>query len=178
MKLTEKCWSVNLDKIDEGYCYSEQSVYAETRNKAKSLLMQKYEVLDMILNGTNEEVTYLTLPVYRDKDGDKYDFNGKSLTMNQIQEVIQKNERIDSLNTIMNNNNITHCYIRKRGSYYCPNCSGYTQFQSMAGVYEKEDAIRQAKSCDQLDAIPIDNATHNKMISERIEDLKTRIINN
>ena len=37
MKRTEKCWSVDLSKIKEGYCYSEQSIYAENRNKAKSL---------------------------------------------------------------------------------------------------------------------------------------------
>ena len=132
----------------------------------------------MILNGTNEEVTYLTLPVYRDKDGDKYDFNGKSLTMNEIENLIRKQERIDSFNTIIKNNNITHCYIRKRGSYCRPNCCGYTEFQSVAGIYEKEYAIKLAKSCNELDAIPIDNKTHNKMIIERIEDLKTRIINN
>ena len=71
MKRTEKCWSVDLSKIKEGYCYSEQSIYAENRNKAKSLFMKESEVSCMTIDKTGETVTYLTLPIYRDKDWDK-----------------------------------------------------------------------------------------------------------
>lgn len=81
------------------------------------------------------------------------------------------------INKIANNKKIKFCYIKKRGSYYRPNCSGYTDFTYKAGVYAKEDAVSQATSCRELDLIPIDITKHNERIANEIKDLSSRFIN-
>ncbi len=80
-----------------------------------------------------------------------------------------------TLKQIAKNKKITHCYIRK-GPYYRPNHSGYTDFQSKAGVYTKEEAIKSAERCKELTIVPIDNVEHNKMIVKEVEDLMSRYI--
>ena len=79
------------------------------------------------------------------------------------------------LKKIENKKSITHCYISK-GSYYRPNHSGYTDYLSRAGVYEKADAIDSAKKCRELTLIPITTHEHNAMILLEVRDLLTRII--
>jgi len=70
---------------------------------------------------------------------------------------------------------ITHCYIRK-GSYYRPNACGYTDYQAKAGIYTKEDALKHAEHCSELTLIPIENAKHNAMLLEEVNELLSRII--
>lgn len=80
------------------------------------------------------------------------------------------------LNKILKNKKITHCYIRKNGSYYRPNCCGYTDFRHKAGVYEKEDAVNQSLSCSELIVIPINVSEHNEMLLQAIKDISENII--
>ena len=175
LKISQKCWSVDLDKIEEGFLFSEQSVYAETNSKARSLLMANGVCEYMQVIKTDEDATYLTLPVRRNKQGDKYFFEDEEFTYAQIVHIRKRREREAKLQSILDNEKITHCYINK-GGYYCPNYCGYTDILSQAGVYTKEDAIRHAKSCDRVDVIPIDVAKHNEIINNEIESLKTRLI--
>jgi hypothetical protein len=79
------------------------------------------------------------------------------------------------INKIANNKKITHCYIYKRG-YYRPDHCGYTDRQTRAGVYSKQEAIDEAQHCDEVTIIPIDIAEHNKNIVEEIKELSTRLI--
>lgn len=79
------------------------------------------------------------------------------------------------LNKIAKNKKVTHCYIKK-GSYYRPNSCGYTDFQSLAGVFTKEEAISEANHCNDVWIIPINNESHNKMIVQAIKELSTRLI--
>lgn len=80
------------------------------------------------------------------------------------------------LKKIANNNKITHCYIYKDGYYYRPNASGYVEFITEAGIYEKANALEQAYCCDDLILIPIDTMKHNKLIIEKVKDLTSRLI--
>jgi len=80
------------------------------------------------------------------------------------------------LNKIEKSKKITHCYILKNGSYYRPNSCGYTEVTSRAGIYTKEDAVKRARASQELFLIPIDNAEHNKMILEEIQELSSRVI--
>ena len=40
--LSEKAWEIDFSRIEEGYLYGEMIVYAETRNKAKTLLLKDF----------------------------------------------------------------------------------------------------------------------------------------
>jgi len=79
------------------------------------------------------------------------------------------------INKIAKNKQITHCYIRK-GAYYRPNSIGYTEFTHRAGVYTKEEAIRHAEGCSDVLIIPIHIPTHNKILTDEIKDILSRII--
>lgn len=84
-------------------------------------------------------------------------------------------QRNSKLNKIEKDKKITHCYIRK-GAYYRPNSSGYTDFLHMAGVFTKEEALKSARHCIDISLVPIDITEHNAMILEKIMDLSTRLI--
>lgn len=81
------------------------------------------------------------------------------------------------INRIAKNKKITHCYIKKRGSYYRPSSSGYTDYQTRAGVYTKEEALSHYDHCDELIIVPIDINQHNALIIEEVKEYLSRIIN-
>lgn len=172
--LTEKAWEINRDKINEGYLYSEMIVYAKNRNTAKSMLLSEYKY-EINLKYSDDEISYLNIPVRRCPEADKYLFEEENKKNWEIEEILQERKRINKLNIILSDDSISHCYIKK-GGYYRPNSSGYTDFRNRAGVYTKQEAISSAKSCGELTIIPINIHEHNKMIHDEIDDLKTRII--
>lgn len=170
-----KAYKINLNRIDEGYSYSEVICHASTFNEAKSRLLQKVRYDGMKLR-LGDDLTYLNIPVVRAKEYDLVDFEGKYISQFEVHEILDKRKRMDYFNSILTDQSVTHCYIRKHGSYYRPNACGYTQIKAFAGVYEKSDAISHGKSCSDLQIIPINSAEHNKMIESEIEDFKTRLI--
>lgn len=174
-ELKQKAYGIDFSRIEEGFLCSEEYVHAESRNKAKSLLLDKigYQCLATTYG---EEITYLNIPVVRAPEYDLYLFEGAEKTKQNIEEILEQRKRTASLDKILLNPEIKYCYIKKRGSYYCPHSCGYTQFKHKAGVYTKEEAIYEAKSCYELDIIPIDIAEHNKMIRNEINDLSTRLL--
>lgn len=97
-------------------------------------------------------------------------------TLFQIELILIERERIKELDNILNNDSIKYCYIKKRGEYYRPNSCGYTTYKFFAGVYTKEEAVSDAKSCNDLTIIPINVEEHNKYINTIISDLNTRLI--
>ncbi len=177
--LVSKAWKINFDKIEEGYLYNERACYAESRNKAKSILLSqlKKDYESLILKYTDDEVSYLTIPIIRYKEADQYLFEGKELTMWRIEEILQERVRISKLDQILNDESILFCYIRK-GDYYRPNNAGYTSYKIFAGVYPKNQAVESAKSVREISIIPINIQEHNEMILKEINDLKSRIIPN
>lgn len=175
--LVEKAYKINFGKIEEGYLYDEDSfvVYAETLNKAKYKLLEKAYCENICLRGSDDEVTYITIPVIRAKEHDTFLFEGEPLTKIGIIKKLRDRDRESELNKILDDDSISHCYIKK-GSYYRPNSCGYTDFIHRAGVFTKQKAVSSAMSCRDLYIIPIDIEKHNKMIQDEIDDLKTRLI--
>lgn len=175
--LVEKAYQINFGRIEEGYLYDDSSfvVYAETLNKARYKLLEKAYCENVCLRGSDDEVTYITIPVVRAKEYDTFLFEGEGLTKSRIKEKLNERKRLTELDKILTDDSISHCYIRK-GNYYRPHSCGYTDFIHRAGIFTKQEAINSAKSCRDLTIIPIDIDKHNKMIQDEIDDLKTRLI--
>jgi len=176
-KLAKKAYTIDLGKIDEGYCYSKEIVYAENLNKAKSALLKVINNDNYSLRFSDEEISYLNIPVVRDEESDLYNFEDKELSLYSIDELLTERSRKESLDQIFNDENISHCYILK-GMYYRPNWAGYTDFKSRAGVYDKKEAVSHARSVREISIIPIEVETHNEMIEKEISELKSRLIAN
>lgn len=176
-KLSKKAFEIDFSKIEEGYLYDSSSfiTYAENRNKAKSELLRMAYCENICLTGEDEELTYLTIPVIRCKEADKYFFEDKEMTLLSIDRELRERKRISDLDEILNNKHIKYCYIVKNG-YYRPNNCGYTDFKHRAGVYSKEEAVSSAKSCSDIRIMRIDINEHNQMINDEINELKTRLL--
>lgn len=173
-QLTQKAYQINRGLINEGYCYSEMACYAENRNKAKYSLFKSYgHEINLLLS--DNEVSYLNIPVVRYKEADLFLFEGGNKNIRQINEILNERERLLELEKILIDDSFSHCYIKK-GGYYRPHSSGYTDFRHRAGIFTKEEAVKSAKSCRDLTIIPINKDEHNKMINDEIDDLKTRLI--
>lgn len=175
MKPKFKAYGIDWDKISEGayYCGNIGVVYADTVGKAKSLLLP--EIQDYKLLYSEEDITFINIPIKREKLADKFDFEGEVLTRWEFEEIKHEKERQLKLDEILNNNNITHCYIYKRG-YYKENWCGYTDFEHRAGVYDKKEAINHARNVSEITIYPIDNVKHNEMINNEIIKLQAKII--
>lgn len=172
-----KAYELNLDRIIEGYRCSPVVVYADTRGKAKSIMWEDIKYDNYGLNGYGDkELSFLNLPIKRAKEYDKVKFEGKYLTKVEIEDIERKRNRIENLDNLLKDDNISHCYIVKRGSYYMPNSCGYTSIKTRAGIYKKEDAVGSAKSCEDISLEVIDNLKHNNMILKEIEQLKNKLI--
>lgn len=176
MKIVEKAYKIDLNRIEEGYIYSDFICHAENRNQAKKLLLDKVKYESMKHKWTDDEITYLNIPIIRCKEADKVVFENEIVKRYKIDRIIHERDRVNQLNNILNDPNIKYCYIRKHGSYYGPNNSGYTSYSHEAGVYSKEDAVDSAKSCDDLTIIPIVIEEHNKMLRDSINRLSSKII--
>ncbi len=177
-KLAKKAYIVHTSSVDEGFLADQDGwvSYAESKGKAKSELFNEIVYcggFEKLRNG--DEITFLNLPVVRCKERDKYEFNGKELTTYEIAAVIREQQRISELDVMLLNPSVNYCYIKK-GGYYRPGGAGYTDMKHRAGVFTKEEGVRDAKSCRDLDIIPINIEEHNKMIQAEIDDLKTRLL--
>lgn len=171
-----KGYQINLGKIEDGFLYSPVTCVAESLNKAKSILIKKVRYDGMKRRFSDNDINYTTIPVIRYPEGDIKEFEGKYITQREIDEELAKRKREEYFKSILNDDNTTHCYIRKHGSFYRPNVCGYTSFRSFAGIYEKNDAVQHGRSCSELQIIPINNEEHNKCLQDDIDDMKSRII--
>lgn len=177
LQIVKKCYCVDLNKIQDSWGYSEITVYAENSQKAKSALLNEVKWMGMKRSYTDDEVDYLTLPVKRNAIGDIVIFEGQEIKRWEVNEKIKEREFNAQLDLILNDKTVTHCHIRKGGRYYCDRHCGYTERLTKAGVYSKEEAIREARSCHgEVLAIPIDIPSHNKSIEAEIKDLQSRLI--
>jgi len=177
-KVIERGYSLDLSRIDEGYELSPYSCHAPSKNKAKSIILKMInkDYLDLKHSYTREWITYLNIPVERDKSFDLVEFDGKHIDRSQAKYLQLKKERTAYLDDILANTDITHCYILKHNQYYGDNYCGYTDRQVLAGVYPKADAISEAKRCDELRVRPIEIDSHNALINHFIEKIKKHLI--
>ncbi len=174
--LKQKAYKVDFGKIDEGYLASDIVCHAETIGKAKVKLLREIGSDYWKLKYTDEEITFKNIPVVRASECDLFEFEGKDLSMARINEIAKERDRKADLDAMLDNPKIEFCYIKKRGMYYRPNSCGYTDFTIKAGVYDKKDAVSEAKFCDEIYLIPIDIEEHNDRIQDAINDLHTRLI--
>ena len=123
----------------------------------------------------SDDVTYTNIPVIRCKEVDLVEFEGHNITRNKIADLLKDRERSKMLDDLMEDETKQFFYIRK-GGYYRPHSSGYTDMRHRAGVYDKKRAIKSARMCKDLVLIPINIEEHNKMIQDEIDDLETRLI--
>lgn len=170
-------YKIDLNKIEEGFLFSDVVCHAESLNKAKYKLLEKVRYDGMKLKYYDEELSYLNIPVVRHPDADLVEFEGDFITQDEISQILHQRERLNRFESILADQNISHCYIRKHGNYYMPNGCGYTQLKVRAGIYTKEDAIGHGKSCGDLQIIPINIQEHNEMIESEIQELTSKIIN-
>jgi hypothetical protein len=170
-----KAYQIDLSKIEEGFLYDTIMCYADNANQAKQILLRENRYENLILSKSNEEVNYLTIPVIRRKSDDKIIFEGKAVTETEKNRILFKRERLAKLDAILNDESIKYCYIRK-GNWYRPNACGYTDFKHRAGVFTKEEAVSDAKSCQELDIVPINIVEHNEMINSEISCLSSRLL--
>lgn len=169
----EKAYVVNLGKIKEGYLYFNDVVYAENVNKAKLLFLKNY---DFIIDETNEDATYLTLPVIRNKYEDKYLIDGNYISFSTILELGEKHIHNKKLTEILNNPEVDFVYVKKGGYYYRDNGCGYSEYVRNAGVYKKEEGVRIGFNYTEFTIIPINIEEHNKMIQDEINYLNKKLI--
>ncbi len=175
-KIVTKAYKINLDKLDEGYLSDSIICHSKNLNKAKIKLLEKVKYDDWKLKYTNDILTYLNIPVKRCKESDLVIFEGEEVLRNSIQNKITNRQKLIKLDEISNNKNIKYCYIFKNGWYYKSNYRGYTSSKFEAGVYPKDDAIMEAKSVQEIILECINIEEHNKMINEKITELKNKLI--
>lgn len=177
LEIIEKAWQVDLSKIDKGYLWSNEIEYGETKGVAKHSFLPEFDGARLAYS--DEEITYLNIPVIRCKNADKVLFQGDIICRNDVQERIETQERDQRLDKLLLDNPDSFAYIMKRGSYYRPNSCGYTGTKSQAGIYTLKEAIDSVKGCSLypiMDAVLIDKIEHNKMLQDEINDLKSRLI--
>jgi len=172
----KKAYHIDLNKIDEGYLFCDESCFAENINKAKSILLKRADDAGMQLNSLiDSEITYLNIPVVRKKSSDVFLFESEEKTLAEIEMILIERNRQKDLNDILANPEIKYCYIKK-GIYYRPNYAGYTDYKKQAGVYPKKDAVSHARGVCEITIVPVDIIEHNAMINSEIANLKTRLL--
>ena len=176
-EIKQKAWCIDWSKIDEGYYYSGNidPVYANSRSKARSIFFKETNICDY--QPTNmEDIEYITIPLLRDKECDKFEYKGEILSISEIERKKLNDKRLTEFRDIENDESITHCYIYKNGYYYADNHCGYVSAQNRAGIYTKKDALSSGRSCRELHIEPVNTEDHNKMVNNEIEKLKNRLI--
>lgn len=179
MELHSKAWAINADKFKQSWYVPEDVIYTNDRNEARLKAMGLLKWTDLLLEDTDEEATYLNVPVRRVPRADKYEVDGQILTAANIEYENRKRTRNEEIDKIVAENPNGHAYVKKGGTYWMPNSNGYTDYRIKAGVYSVQEAARIVKSSslDRYETfVLIDKEEHNNYILGHIEDLKTRLI--
>lgn len=80
------------------------------------------------------------------------------------------------LNKLEKSKKETYFYIVNDGYFFRPASSGYTALPIYAGIYEKTDAIKKARSCRNLMLIEINPKNTIKKILDVIKDIASRLL--
>ena len=118
LPLAKKAYSIDNYIINDPQSASwfgdENIVYCENRNEAKKELLKIAEECEAT-DRYSKPFNYLNIPVKRNKDFDKRLYKEKSYSIDEFYKVIYKEEKLEELDEIKNNPNISHCYIYKNG---------------------------------------------------------------
>lgn len=155
--------------------YIPEYFYAENEKDARweaLKIVHDHDIKDYCDN----EITYISCKVKRAKEFDKILVDGVYKTQIEINRDKEKQLRLNFLQSILDDENITHCYIIKRGTYYRPNSCGYTEFKLFAGIYPKKEAVSDGISCQDLTIEPINVLEHNEYLNKHLTEIKSRLI--
>ena len=147
--IIRKAFYLDLDRIYDGFQYSDRIIYADSINKAKSILLADIRYDDMKINN-GDEITYFNIPVKRSYLNDEYDFEGRILKKYNIDHIMSERERLSILDKFLFDNIGKQFHILKGGWYYRKGSCGYTANKNEGGIYSVEDAISHAKHCSDL----------------------------
>lgn len=178
LRIQQKAYALNLDKIENGHYYSEVIVLADSRGQAKQKILSEIDLDDYKLELWGDKMTYLNMPVIRKKEYDEVLHNNEVFTRWVLEQKINQEIENQRIEGFLSDESITHCYIKKNGSFYGWNYCGYTSFSTQAGVYPKEEAVPYCKNLDELKCVPINNSEHNEKILNQIARLKKGLIPN
>lgn len=176
LPIVKKGYSLQWDLLENGHYYDDYKVSAETRNQAKSLLLGMFKYEDPKLLFSQKEVTYLNIPIRRDRNYDTVLFEEKEYSRHALSKMLIVREHDAKLAQILSDEKVSHCYIKKRGSYYRPGSCGYTEVISRAGIFPKQEAVREGKGDLLFHIVPIDIEKHNAMILEETKELESKLI--
>jgi hypothetical protein len=176
LKIIEKAYRLNLDKIDDGFLCTERWCTAPNANIARGKLYADVKYEDMLMRFTVEPVTYFNLPVERYFERDTVLYKGENVIRHQVDYLIKRDLHQENLTALAKNKNVTHCYIKKHGSYYRDNARGYTTDITEAGIYTKVEAIKHANHCLDLILIPINIEEHNAKLLKHIATYQAKLL--
>lgn len=176
LKIVEKGYQIMPRRLSDPYIVEDIFCWAENHNAARGKLFKMVKDYNLKLWISDEELNYLNIPVERCHNVDKVLFNNMVVVRSTVYALIERDKRNEKIQEILQNDEITHCYIRKGGYYYRDNARGYTELIYEAGVYPKAEAAKLARPSDEIYLIPIINSEHDKMIQDKIEEIAKRCI--
>lgn len=177
LKLIEKCWKIDTNRIEDGYlCDDDMFIcYADTLNKAKYKLLEIAKENDL-LNIFGDKFTYINIPVMRCNYYDKIEYNGEIISYNEFMREEERKNNNKMLDDILSNDDIELCHLKKNGYFYRNKSCGYTENFFDAGIYSKEEAVKHCKLCSDLELIPINvkeyNSNINNIITKKMEEIE------
>lgn len=156
-----------------------QIVCAENEKSARNEALQKLAEHDIEYDHYGEPFTYISIRLKRSPEYDKFMIDGRIKSREDIDYDKKKEDRDNEFRQMLADNPNSYAYIRKGGYYYKPNHCGYTEFQTYAGVYSLDAAVKECLGMslgDYMRPVLINVDDHNDMVNKHIEGLKTRLI--
>ena len=169
LKPYSKAYTFNWHYVEESSLYDQYHYisYAESRNIAKAELLQMAQDMDVSFLYTTE-LTYLNIRIRRKKEQDRYLIDGTLYTQETYRIHLRREDQKRKVDSILADDKITHCFIKKNGLFYRDNCAGYTSKSEEAGVYNKAFACNHCRGYLEMSVIPINIPVYNAMINEKI----------
>ena len=176
--LVEKAWAINPHNFKEPHFAPDGIFHATSPGQAKLKILREIRYEDH-KTYTGDDITFLNIKIKRAPSADTYKLGEQTKSLSQIQYELEVKERNEKLEKLIQDNPGAKAYIAKGGLYYRPGSCGYTERLVDAGVYSIEHAAREVRGCslgDHMRVAVIKTEEHNKMINDKIEDLKSRLI--
>lgn len=178
LEIKEKAWGINPSNLREPWFADTDTAYYGTRGQAKLSALCDH---DSMVTTDNEDLCFLNIRVRRRKKYDKYVFRGEILSKEDIDYITRKEKRDIELIKLLEDNPDGKAFIYAgcHGAYWGWNSSGYMSDKYKAGIYDLKDAVDTVKnSCldrrEHVELIDVDK--HNKIIRDRMEDLKRYLL--
>lgn len=150
----EKAYNVFVKNIiNEPWHYNDLIVYAETRNQARSKAMSKSLFESAQIEDSSDyfnvrDVEYKDICATRNKNLDKVEYNGKTVSKSELGEIKWCEERTTYAKSLVDNfpEKTAVVYNASYGSYWAANHSGYASDIIFAGLYSTQEAYEIVKN--------------------------------